>query len=109
MREREPNIPAAVAAVFDRALVIDPLRRFFEDALGRDQRPRLRCNPVLGLLAVRPLRQHRGWSLDSSVTAGDVILARQVSTQPEKILDFFDQLTRRCAQREEPFIAVVEF
>jgi len=25
---------------------------------------------------------------------GDVILARQVSTQPEKILDFFDQLTR---------------
>jgi hypothetical protein len=26
---------------------------------------------------------------------GDVILARQVSTQPEKILDFFDQLTRR--------------
>ncbi len=24
---------------------------------------------------------------------GDVILARRVSTQPEKILDFFDQLT----------------
>ncbi len=39
---------------------------------------------------------------------GDVILARQVSTQPEKILDFFDQLTRCCAQRAEPFIAVVE-
>jgi len=26
----------------------------------------------------------------------DVILARQVSTQPEKILEFFDQLTRKC-------------
>ncbi len=39
---------------------------------------------------------------------GDVILARQVSTQPEKILDFFDQLTRCCAQRAESFIAVLE-
>jgi hypothetical protein len=39
---------------------------------------------------------------------GDVILARQVSTQPEKILDFCDQLTRHCAQRQEPFIAVLE-
>jgi hypothetical protein len=29
---------------------------------------------------------------------GDVLLARQVSTQPEKILDFFDQLTLCCAQ-----------
>ncbi len=26
---------------------------------------------------------------------GDVILVRQISTQPENILDFFDQLTRR--------------
>ncbi|WP_437185134.1 IS110 family transposase [Planctomicrobium sp. SH668] len=40
--------------------------------------------------------------------AGDVLLARQVSTQPEKVLEFFDQLTRRCAQLEEQFIAVVE-
>jgi transposase len=39
---------------------------------------------------------------------GDVLLVRQVSTQPDKILDFFDQLTRCCAQRAEPFIAVVE-
>ncbi|WP_437222577.1 hypothetical protein SH661x_002845 [Planctomicrobium sp. SH661] len=39
---------------------------------------------------------------------GDGILARQVSTQPEKVLEFFDQLTRRCAQRDEAFIAVVE-
>ena len=40
--------------------------------------------------------------------SGDVLLARQVSTQPEKVLEFFDQLTRRCAQSEEQFIAVVE-
>ncbi|WP_437194459.1 IS110 family transposase [Planctomicrobium sp. SH527] len=40
--------------------------------------------------------------------AGDVVLARQVSTQPEKILEFFDQLTRRCVQLEQQFIAVVE-
>ncbi|WP_437222045.1 IS110 family transposase [Planctomicrobium sp. SH661] len=39
---------------------------------------------------------------------GDVLLARQVSTQPEKVLEFFDQLTRSCAQRDEQFIAVVE-
>ncbi len=39
---------------------------------------------------------------------GDGLLARQVSTQPEKILEFFDQLTRQCAQSEEQFIAVVE-
>ncbi len=39
---------------------------------------------------------------------GNVILARQVSTQPDKILDFFDQLTHCCAQRQEPFIAGLE-
>jgi transposase len=39
---------------------------------------------------------------------GDVVLARQVSTRPEKVLEFFDQLTRRCAQRQESFIAVLE-
>lgn len=39
---------------------------------------------------------------------GDVFLTRQVFTQPERILEFFDQLTRRCAQRDEAFIAVVE-
>lgn len=39
--------------------------------------------------------------------SGEAILARQVSTQPEKILEFLDQLPRRCAQREEQFIAVV--
>jgi transposase len=39
---------------------------------------------------------------------GDVILARQVSTQPERALEFFDQLTLCSAQRQEPFIAVLE-
>ena len=39
---------------------------------------------------------------------GDVVLARQVSTQPEKINAFFQQLTRRRAQNDEPFIAVLE-
>ena len=29
---------------------------------------------------------------------GDVVLARQVSTRPSKILQFFDQLTQRCAE-----------
>jgi hypothetical protein len=38
----------------------------------------------------------------------DVLLARQVSTQPQKLLEFFDQLTQRCAWFEEQFIAVVE-
>ncbi len=39
---------------------------------------------------------------------GDVLLARQVSTRPDKILEFFDLLTKRCAQSKEQFIAVVE-
>ncbi len=40
---------------------------------------------------------------------GDVLLARQVSTRPGKILQFFDQLTQRCAELNESFIAAVEF
>ncbi len=39
---------------------------------------------------------------------GDVLQARQVSTQPEKIQAFFDKLTRDCVQRGESFIAVLE-
>ena len=27
---------------------------------------------------------------------GDVVLRRQVSTRPDKVLEFFEQLTRRC-------------
>ncbi len=38
---------------------------------------------------------------------GDVLLARQVSTRPGKILQFFDQLTQRCAEHNESFIAVL--
>ncbi len=38
---------------------------------------------------------------------GDVLLARQVSTRPGKILQFFDQLTQRCAELNEAFIAVL--
>ena len=39
---------------------------------------------------------------------GDVVLARQVSTRPAKILQFFDQLTQRCAEHNESFIAVLD-
>ena len=39
---------------------------------------------------------------------GDVLLARQVSTQPEKIHAFFQQLTRERLQSDEQFVAVVE-
>ena len=39
---------------------------------------------------------------------GDVLLARQVSTRPAKVLKFFDQLTQRCAEAGEQFIAVLE-
>ena len=39
---------------------------------------------------------------------GDVVQARQVSTRPEKITAFFDDLTRRCARNEESFVAVLE-
>ena len=39
---------------------------------------------------------------------GDVLLARQVSTQPEKVNVFFEQLTRECLQSDESFIAVLE-
>jgi hypothetical protein len=37
---------------------------------------------------------------------GDVLLARQVSTQPDKIHAFFQQLTRERLHKEEHFVAV---
>jgi transposase len=40
--------------------------------------------------------------------SGDVLLARQVSTQPEKINAFFQQLTRERLRENEPFVAVLE-
>ena len=39
---------------------------------------------------------------------GDVLVARQVSTKPEKIHEFFQRLTRERLQNDEPFIAVLE-
>src|SRR5262249_25492666 len=39
---------------------------------------------------------------------GDVVQARQVSTQPEKINAFFQQLTPERLHKEEPFVAVLE-
>lgn len=39
---------------------------------------------------------------------GDVIQARQVSTRPEKITAFFDDLTRKRAKNGESFVAVLE-
>jgi transposase len=39
---------------------------------------------------------------------GDVLLARQVSTQPEKIHAFFQQLTRERLGNGESFVAVLE-
>ncbi len=41
-------------------------------------------------------------------STGDVVLRRQVSTQPDKVLEFFEQLTRRCAEHGCGFWAVVE-
>ena len=40
--------------------------------------------------------------------SGDVLLARQVSTRPEKINEFFQRLTRERLRNDEQFIAVVE-
>src|SRR5262249_47161098 len=40
--------------------------------------------------------------------AGDVVQAQQVSTQPEKINAFFQQLTRERLRRDESFLAVLE-
>ena len=39
---------------------------------------------------------------------GDVILARQVSTKPDKINAFFVNLTRDRVKNDEPFVAVLE-
>ena len=39
---------------------------------------------------------------------GDVLQARQVSTQPEKINAFFQQLTRERLRNDESFVAVLE-
>src|SRR5207253_386270 len=39
---------------------------------------------------------------------GDVLQARQVSTEPEKISAFFQRLTRERLQQGESFVAVLE-
>ena len=39
---------------------------------------------------------------------GDVVVARQVSTQPEKLHAFFQQLTRERLGQGESFVAVLE-
>ena len=39
---------------------------------------------------------------------GDVVQARQVSTQPEKVHAFFQQLTRERLHDGESFVAVLE-
>ena len=39
---------------------------------------------------------------------GDVVQARQVSTHPEKINDFFQRLTRQRLRNGESFVAVLE-
>lgn len=39
---------------------------------------------------------------------GDVLLRRQVSTQPAKVTRFFEELTVRCAQCNGGFCAIVE-
>ena len=39
---------------------------------------------------------------------GDVVLRRRVSTRPEKVTEFFEQLTARCANDGSGFWAVVE-
>src|ERR671910_3776865 len=40
--------------------------------------------------------------------AGDVVLARQVSTEPDRVRAFFTQLTRDRLQEGESFVAVLE-
>ncbi|QDS99455.1 IS110 family transposase [Adhaeretor mobilis] len=39
---------------------------------------------------------------------GDVVLARQVSTQPEKINEFLERLTRERLGADESFVATLE-
>ena len=39
---------------------------------------------------------------------GDVVMARQVSTRPEKIQEFFQRLTHERLQSGESFVAVLE-
>ncbi|MEL7500750.1 MAG: IS110 family transposase, partial [Planctomycetota bacterium] len=38
----------------------------------------------------------------------DAVLRRQVSTQPEKVIEFFEALTRRCTEHDCGFWAIVE-
>ncbi len=39
---------------------------------------------------------------------GDVLQARQVSTRPEKIHEFFEKLTRERLRSGESFVAILE-
>ena len=41
-------------------------------------------------------------------SSGDVLLRQQVSTKPDKVLEFFERLTKRCAEQDCGFWAIVE-
>lgn len=53
--------------------------------------------------------QHaRQLTVDLKDSCGDTILKRQVSTKPEKVMRFFEQLTERCLREDCQFWAIVE-
>lgn len=53
--------------------------------------------------------QHaRQLTVDLKNAYGDTILKRQVSTRPEKIMQFFEKLTQRCLDEKCGFWAIVE-
>ena len=39
---------------------------------------------------------------------GDVVVRKQVSTKPDKMVEFFEMITRMCLQNDCPFWAIVE-
>jgi transposase len=71
------------------------------------------CNPLLSkgepLMLYLGIDQHaRQITISLRDDSGDVILARQVSTKPDKINAFFVSLTRDRVKNDEPFVAVLE-
>jgi hypothetical protein len=57
---------------------------------------------TLGLINARQI------TISLRAENGDVLQARQVSTQPEKSNAFFQRLTRERLQKSESFAAVLE-
>src|SRR5262249_36241972 len=104
----KPNCGTALVSMKEwprRAKVVLPSGWSGEVSDHLPDRPNRRATTMLYL----GIDQHaRQLTISLRDESGDVVLARQVSTEPEKVQAFFQQLTRERLRDGESFVAVLE-